>query len=1110
MEQRLIIPYSWEGIDFTPKSQDEMTGDVVYGEKRYRIFVFGHDQYNNEVSWVIEDFYPHCYVKIETPLEDEQTVGPLILQALNDNLRSYVEEKSKQPSKAYLKGLLRVRNIIIGYEPDKLRPLFYYTTQTDQVYKVFFSLDMSMKLCYEYLDNRSIVMPNGIKIKASAYNNGVSDRIPTEEKMLVERKLERSSWIFAQAMRVEHDGLTTNDFEYGVSYHQLQPMPLEYASQLGYPKPSTITLDAEMNSHVIIRFPKASRLDDQVYCVGYRHRKYNSLKDENPVVTNYIFVIWDNKQYGDLEDFSHKYGKSIYIYCLTEEILLTNLFEYVIRLNPTFINSYNGLGFDWDYIEQRCDLFGIKIPNMSKIRGWYKSQFIRKTWKKFSSAWPQYPGRVDIDMLYILRIQFKFNSYKLKAVVKILLPESEDGSGHTKVELSYKDQFKIYASKDRAGMNLIMDYIHEDIRLPEELYDKLAMPVYFHANASVMRVNGLDLYTDGQSKRSICQLYYQSVEDKMYINSREIMECGKYIGGLVLPQKAGIFDEVMTWDFNSLYPSEMKANNICYSTIINEKRDVGMYTDDDCHVVEGPVHFVDKKTKLVTHEKIYRFRYIKKTTFTGLLPKIVTKLNKTRSEYKKPMEAAYAKSKEYGEQMNKWQEERKVNPTEENRLAIIECKKQMRHWKTEGDIWNVKQNAVKTSANSMYGFMGMKTGKFSFIEGGMSTTLAGRDALRKTLHIITSHFGAVLVYGDTDSVMVCFPPDVINRTNYLHRDKEIAKYISDQFAEEINIVRENYFPSFISLTAKRYAAIKINPKNPLATPTREEIKKFNLLYVKGVASVRGNSCGVVYKNFDPMLVNILLNMPVTELLDSIFEMCLKIMRHEYPMEDYIFRQKLGADYSKESNEMAIFSEKLKQQGRTHKPGEELEFLFVRMHGRGKILSGHRMQVPDLYMENDNVLDTLRYVTNKIGKPIEQLLCAVHTDDCLTAWEKKIIHPRKPTKVQKVTKVWHLQDYIRKLVAVIHERWRTVTDSIKFIGNYAETLGVLTLPLTDDTTRVLMAQKYGIDWTPRYNAERARIVENNKHPLHRHAVWDIGYTTEGAGLKGRWHKEPSKV
>lgn len=1105
--QALIIAYAWEGIDFTPKWEDQETGQVQWGNKHYRIFIWGHDQYNDPVCWIVEDYKPYCYVRIEDEIENEDECAPNILNALHENIKAYIKEKSSEPSKGYLKGLVRCNNIIQGYEPLEKRPFFYWNKEKHKIYKLYFHLETTMELCYEYLSHRKIHLPNGDKISAKAYNNGVSDRIPTEEKMMVDQKLQRCFWMYSQAQLVKHDGITSLEKEYIVSWRAIQMLPKEYSGKLGFPKPCTISFDSETWSEVYTRFPKPTRLRDLMYATGFRYRKYASLTDKNPQIINYLFIVWDNEKLGEFKDYSKKYGGTvIYIYCKSEKDMYLEMFAKIIELDPSWVITYNGLGYDWDYLEQRCSILDIKIPNLSRIRGWYKSQFTRKTWKRFSSAWPQYPGRIDVDMLYIIRLTIKFNSYKLKHVARALLPATEQ-----KVELSYKEQFRIYGAKELKGMNKIMNYLLGDIMVPEKLYDKLSMPIYLHTNASVMHCNPMSLYTDGQSIRCVNQLHEETQENGMYINSREIPKSGKYIGGLVFDPDPGLYDNVLTFDWNSLYPSKMNVDNICFTTLIDEKKEAlkpeeERTRDDECHIVDGDVPIVDKKTKEVIAVEHHRFRYIKNTTFKGLLPKIVTKLNALRKEYKEEMAACGKKADEFKalkDSLDKQIKEllAKIGTDETDNEEMVKLKKarldaaeQEEFWLTEKEIWNVKQNAVKTSANSMYGFMGMKTGKFSFIEGGMSTTIGGRDALKETLRIVIEDFGAKLVYGDTDSVMVQFPESYINRTNYKTKTIEIAKYISSKFPEGMNIAPENFFLRYLVASKKRYGGVKVNPKNPMVDPTEKELldPKLQLFYVKGFISVRGNSCGIVYENFNPFLIKLMLRQPIETIFQSIHDMVTRVMRREYPLEDYIFRQKLGTDYKSASNEMAVFTDRLKQSGRNHKPGEELEYVIVKTFA--DCLKGHKMQAPDLFDENNNVLDTLHYVTHNLAKPIEQLLCCVYDDEVLKKYEKKIIRPRKPTKSQKVTPVWHLNLYIQRYAAAIHYNWAQVVNHIKCIACVAEHRNLLNYWIDGSQLPQKMKERYGIDWFPKQDVARSYAVLKID-PIHRHSIWITGISSQ---------------
>lgn len=1066
--QVLNIPYFWEAADYVPKFEDEETGETRYGTRKYRIFIWGHDQFNDPVCWIVEDFWPHLYVKFEREIDNLEQLAPLFFDTLNKNLLSYLKQQSSR--KVHLKSLLRMKQVIEGFIMEERRPLFYYTEDKDKVFKVFFQLEALMTLCYEYLEKNPIVFENGSSLPAKAYHNGDSDRIPTVEKLMVEKDLQRCSWMFAQGKLVTYDKITTLDKEFTINYNTMNMLPEEYALKLGYPKPSTVSFDAECFSAIFTRFPKASRLTDCMYAIGFRHRVYSSLQDKKGTIVNYIIIIWDNEKYGDLKDYSHIYGKTVYIYCKTEEDFLASIFQLLIRLDPTFIVSFNGLGFDWDYIEQRCEILGVKVPNLSRIKSWNKSQFKKKDWKIFRSTWPNYMGRMDVDMLYLIRLQFKMNSYKLKDVCKEFWPK-EPG----KVDLKYKDQFKYFADKDKHGMDLIAEYLLGDIYLPEKLYDKLSMPVYLHTNASVMRVNPLSLYVEGQSIRCICQLYSDVVKNGMYINSRVIWKAGKYIGGLVFDQIPGIYPNVLTFDFNSLYPSEMNANNICYTSLINEERDGTKYKDEDCHIVEGDIPFIDKKTKEVIETKRYKFRYILKTKYKGLLPRIVVRLNTLRNQYKAEMEKCYGKAKKLKAQIDEMLKLPKDQINQEELNKLIE---EQAYWQSEGDIWNVKQMAVKVSANSMYGFMGMKTGKFSFIEGGMSTTIAGRAAISKAFKIIIDDFGAKLIYGDTDSLMVTFPPGFITSENYAEKAKMISKHISSKFHEvgheEINMAWENYFLWFFTITKKRYAGIKIDRENPTKMPTEIDVKEKKLLYIRGLISVRGNSCGIVYKNFNVILTKMLLQTPIQEIFSYLHDMCIKIMRREYPLIDYTFVQKLGQSYKGKSATMNVFNETLKKQGRIHKPGEDLEYVIVKTHG--ECLKGQRMQAPDLFIDHENVLDTMSYIISQIAKPVEQLLTCVYNDSVLTKYEKKIIRPRKPTVVQKVTPVWHLELYIRNYIAYIHKNWELVQNHIKCLRLLAENRGIINYVIDEFDVIKKMKERYGIDWKPICKNENGIVKE----------------------------------
>lgn len=1016
MEELIIRPYDWQGLDFTPRYEDE-TGSVFWGTRSYTIFIWGHNELNEECVWIVNDYSPHMFIRFMDEIENESKHAEAIIKQLDKQLMDYATKAASK--NAFYKSLIKQDRIIEGYIAEEKTPMFYHGKGVHKLYKIFFKLEASMQLCNDFLKHNKVKLSKNLSIKVKAFHSGNSDRISNIQKLIVEKNLNRCDWIVGECEETKGDGLTTLKNEYIVSYESLQLLDEKQADEIGFPNPSMISFDAEVYSHIHNRFPNAHNIQDEMYAIGLRHTTFPSIKTlpKNADRHNYILIIWDVENNGELDPKEDIYGKTTMVYAIDEEDFYNKLFKLINKLDPTFLVSYNGTGFDWVYMEERCSLFGIKIPNMSRIRSWNKSRFNEFKFKGMQFRRPNYPGRIDVDMLGVIKRQmFKLNNYKLSTVASALL-------GETKVDLPYRTQFEMVEGKQINDYNSIVDYLQQDIHLPEALYFKLGTVVYLHENGSVMQVNPTQLLCEGESIRAISLLYRAVVESNRYVDSRTIWKAGKYIGGWVKEAVVGLRENVFSFDFSSLYPSEICANNICYTTKIDEEVDGKLYSDEDCFIIEGDVPIADPKDKkkIIAHE-YHKFRFIRNDHNIGLIPTIVKRLNALRSKYKKEMAVA----EKHRDQLIEKLSNSSLSPSEVNELKdkIAEAEIQVL-------IWNVRQMATKVTANSMYGFMGMKTGKYSFIEGGMATTLAGRAAISKAIKIAEEELELEVIYGDTDSIFVTDNLGRINLLNYKDVIKQMEQYISDQFPEGVNIVFENYFHIFLLLAKKKYACIRVNKEAPDVFPSKEVIKKKSLMYVKGLVTVQGNHCGVIYSAFNDILLNILMGTNIEDIFTSIHEHSIRICRREYPLKDYTFSQKLGGNYKNKSAVMSVFADVLKQQGRIHKPKEELEYVYVVMEGYVKYV-GQRMQAPDLMVECENVLDTIWYVKNKIASPIEQILCAIFTDDVLEEYVKKIVRPRKPTRVQKVTDHWHLERYIEYYVSGIHENWAKVMAQMKSV------------------------------------------------------------------------------
>ncbi|KAH0064867.1 hypothetical protein KCU66_g24231, partial [Aureobasidium melanogenum] len=140
----------------------------------------------------------------------------------------------------------------------------------------------------------------------------------------------------------------------------------------------------------------------------------------------------------------------------------------------------------------------------------------------------------------------------------------------------------------------------------------------------------------------------------------------KFKGGLVFEPEKGLYDKfILVMDFNSLYPSIIQEYNICFTTVERSESN-----EDEEKVPEVPSDTNNK----------------------GILPRLIRTLVHRRREVKKLMKDKTATS---------------------DQLAT----------------WEIKQMALKLTANSMYGCLGYTKSRFYARPLAMLTTYKGREIL---------------------------------------------------------------------------------------------------------------------------------------------------------------------------------------------------------------------------------------------------------------------------------------------------------------------------------------------------------------------------------------------
>jgi DNA polymerase delta subunit 1 len=168
-------------------------------------------------------------------------------------------------------------------------------------------------------------------------------------------------------------------------------------------------------------------------------------------------------------------------------------------------------------------------------------------------------------------------------------------------------------------------------------------------------------------------------------------------GATVLSPDVGIYNVVTTVDFEGLYPSIIRAHNLCFTSIVLSPEYLNLpgveYITVQFSPEESPAVFV-QNTETV-------------------LPTLLVELYNERKKYKKLMKEA----------------------------------------KTEAlkAVYDRTQLAVKVSANSIYGILGSKTLGCRAIAA--SVTYFGREMIKQTKNYIETHHHSVYPEGFTTNIL---------------------------------------------------------------------------------------------------------------------------------------------------------------------------------------------------------------------------------------------------------------------------------------------------------------------------------------------------------------------
>ena len=213
------------------------------------------------------------------------------------------------------------------------------------------------------------------------------------------------------------------------------------------------------------------------------------------------------------------------------------------------------------------------------------------------------PGRLVVDSWYFARKEKRPKRESLGAMAQLIL-----GKDKLDVDTSKMDE------EWRNNSQRVKEYCLQDTRLSHEILQKIRVLEKYQAIAEVARLPLFDCILDRNSILIDSLLIREAEKEKVVVPNNHHGDDSEAIeGGYVHEPKAGLYDNVVVFDFASLYPSVIIQNNICFTTISPE---------GTIETPEAGVRFLDPTVK------------------QGILPRVMKGLLEMRRASKKKMKEA--------------------------------------------------------------------------------------------------------------------------------------------------------------------------------------------------------------------------------------------------------------------------------------------------------------------------------------------------------------------------------------------------------------------------------------------------------------------------------------
>ncbi|KAA8499335.1 DNA polymerase zeta catalytic subunit [Porphyridium purpureum] len=390
---------------------------------------------------------------------------------------------------------------------------------------------------------------------------------------------------------------------------------------------------------------------------------------------------------------------------------------------------------------------------------------------------------------------------------------------------------------------------------------------------------------------------------------------------LVMEPYSGVyFDPVCVFDFQSLYPSVIIANNLCYSTMLGSvhavptstaanasgQSDFGPRWSETCRsigvlhqYIPPPLHTLRKSSTEPSDAPGGRFEesaaqdasyhvyvapngeaFVSVTRKRGILPQVLSEILQTRVSIKNAIKYLTGLYEEACAPLSA-----AATSTGTGSADGSQRRRTRREFlRTSIDALNARQFGLKMIANVTYGYASASfSGRMPSAPLADAIVQCGRSSLERSFKLVEERHrsaGARIVYADTDSMFVQLPRSSVQEAFRIADD--IVEHVSAQFCRPMELKFEKVYSQSVMVTKKRYVGLAYERAND---PT-------GWLDAKGVEIVRRDSVPLVQKSMERMLRILFETQDASRVKAYLQHVMASVMRGAVKTLLFVFRKKV--------------------------------------------------------------------------------------------------------------------------------------------------------------------------------------------------------------------------